>query len=50
MASKKSKDKKENRPASNPDARRVKTLQIIFVVLSALMILAMILSSIATSF
>ena len=49
MASKKSKPKKETRQSSNPGAVRLRILQIIFLALSIMVILAMILAAFATS-
>jgi hypothetical protein len=49
MASKKSKSRRESSPSSNPGAVRIRILQIIFLALSIMVILAMILSAFATT-
>jgi hypothetical protein len=44
MASKKSKNKKQMKTVESPDKKRVRTLQIVFIAFSAILILSMILS------
>ncbi len=44
MASKKSKNKKQIKTVESPDKRRVRTLQIVFMAFSVILILSMMLS------